>query len=121
MLTDAIQREMPLGGNRLNQPFFAELAKLVFRFDHAVAEGDKEIAGMQLDRLLFVAPVVEQADHGSTGFQPSRRAISAQDDRGKVAGVRVRQAPVFVVVESQKESRVLFGLRALVEMAVKEP
>jgi hypothetical protein len=43
-LSDACQRQIPILPHQFDQPFFTELAVVVFRLGHAIAVGDKNIA-----------------------------------------------------------------------------
>ena len=89
MFADPFQRQVPIGGNSFDQPFFAKFSKLIFRFGNAVTERDENVARIELHRLFFVIPVMEQANDCTSGFQPAYRAVGGQNNGRKVAGVGI--------------------------------
>src|SRR5262249_48210421 len=121
VFADALQRQGALRSDGLHPPGLAEFAELVLWFGHAITECDKHGAGMELHRVLPVFTIVEKADNSASHIEAAGGTIFAQDDRGKMAGVRVREAPAFIVVETEKERGVLLRLRGRVEMPVQEP
>ena len=77
-LADARQWLIAMGPNQLDQAVFAELAELVLRLGHAVAEGDEDVAGLHGQAALAVSHAVEQADHRSGNFQALDAAVLPQ-------------------------------------------
>jgi len=107
-LTDLNQREVTICGHQVNQSFFAEFAKLIFRFGHAVAIGNKDFAGMHLHRTFVISHVVEQADNRSPGLQTPHPAIFANEDRRQMASIAVGQLMRAAVVNAQKQRGIFF-------------
>src|SRR5258708_22408995 len=53
MFADAFQRQVTGRKRRFHQAIFAEFAKLILRLRHAVAEGDEDVARVEVHPLLL--------------------------------------------------------------------
>ena len=119
-LADPGQRQIAIFPHQIDQPRLAEFPKIVFRFGHTVAVGQKQVAASKRDRIFLVTPAIEQADHGASALQPAHGSIFAQDDRRQVPAVAVGEPALLTIVDSQEKSGVLFRGRALVELMIEQ-
>ncbi len=86
----------------------------------AVGRQDDEIAGLELDNGLLVAPVVEEADRDSGGLR-LQEFVAPADDGGRSTGIGHRQASSPRIPKKSQQCRVLsLGLslgEALIEIS----
>src|SRR5579863_2336780 len=119
-LADLIQWKMPVFADQINQPLFAEFAKIVFRFGDAVAVGEKDFARLHLDASFFIDHVVEQADHRASGLEaPDATVLSDQDGR-QVPAVAVGEPVRAAVVDAEKQRGIFFRRSAFEELVVEQ-
>ena len=118
---DPFQRQVAIVGNGFDKTLFAKFSKFIFRLGNAVAEGDKNVAWIQLHCFFFIIAVMEQANHRASGFQAADRAVGRQNNGRKMAGIGIGQPVFLVVIETQEKRGVLFRLRALKQMPVQKP
>ena len=66
--------------DQVDQPLLAEFSEIIFRLSDAVAVGEKNLAGMHLDRAFFVRHVVEKSDDRASDIEPADGAIFVQSE-----------------------------------------
>src|SRR5581483_681231 len=79
---DARQRLVAIIADQFEEPFLPELAKVVFRFGHAITEGQKNVTRSQVNRTLFVIQGLKESHDGASAIQTTHLAVPA-DDKGR--------------------------------------
>ena len=75
---DARQGLVAIIADQLEEPFLPELAKVVFRFSHAITEGQKNVTRSQVNRTLFVIQGVKQSHYGAAAIQATPMDATAR-------------------------------------------
>jgi len=119
-LADTFQRQIAIFPHQVNQPLLAEFAKIIFRFGHTIAIGEKEFALAQRDGALLITSVVKQTDYSASALQPAQRSVFSQNDRRQVATVAIGKLTFVTIVDAQEQSGVFFRRRALVKLVIEQ-
>src|ERR1700674_4329470 len=108
-----------MAAKSVDQRALAELlAGRVAGFGDAIGVEGEHVSGEQSAFSDGAIPLREEAKESAGGIEPLTRAIRAQNQAGQVAAVRVAQALLVVIVQSEKKRGVGTVDRVLVEQAV---
>src|SRR5215510_7092906 len=99
---------------QFRQAIFTKLlASSVFGLRYSVGEGDQQVSTLKVNPGLLERKIREHADSHSVRLQSQGRA-AANQYRGQMTGIRVKQPALPIVVNTTVERRVFFRGTALV-------
>jgi hypothetical protein len=120
LVGDDVEGLVAVTGNDLHEALFAELAEVVLGLGDAVGVGDEDLAGLHLEAVLFVVHSVHEADDGAAFVKAPNASVGCENQRRKLAGVRVSEFRRGRVVVREEERRVFFWLGAAIKVAISQ-
>src|SRR5262249_7898731 len=112
-----LRRKVAVAAQGFHQTRFAEFFAIrVEGLGDAVGVEDQCVSGKEIPLPRAAIPTFEEPQHRARRIKPFQLAVAAEQQRGKVAAVRIAQATLSVAIFAKKERR----KGALLGVLVKE-